>query len=97
MSKLQEMVKDREAWHGAVHGVTKSQSKNIIAFSFSNLTYPRKSPRLPQWISDEESTCNAECRRHGFEWTLGDGEGQGSLAWCSPWGCKESDRAEQLN
>ena len=25
-SKLQEMVKDREAWHAAVHGVTKSQT-----------------------------------------------------------------------
>ena len=25
LSKLQEMVKDREAWHAAVHGVTKSQ------------------------------------------------------------------------
>ena len=24
LSKLQEMVKDREAWHTAVHGVTKS-------------------------------------------------------------------------
>ena len=23
ISKLQEMVKDREAWHAAVHGVTK--------------------------------------------------------------------------
>ena len=22
----------------------------------------------------------------------GDGEGQGSLACCSPWGCRESDR-----
>ena len=25
-SKLQEMVKDGEAWHAAVHGVTKSQT-----------------------------------------------------------------------
>ena len=25
LSKLQETVKDREAWHVAVHGVTKSQ------------------------------------------------------------------------
>ena len=24
LSKLQEVVKDREAWHAAVHGVTKS-------------------------------------------------------------------------
>ena len=26
VSKLQEMVKDREAWDTAVHGVTKSQT-----------------------------------------------------------------------
>ena len=25
LSKLLETVKDREAWHAAVHGVTKSQ------------------------------------------------------------------------
>ena len=25
LSKLQETLKDREAWHAAVHGVTKSQ------------------------------------------------------------------------
>ena len=27
LSKLQEMVKDREAWHAAVHRVTKSQTR----------------------------------------------------------------------
>ena len=26
-SKLQEMVKQKEAWHAAVHGVTKSQTQ----------------------------------------------------------------------
>ena len=34
---------------------------------------------------------------HEFEQTLGDGEGQGSLACWSPWGHKESDMIEQLN
>ena len=34
---------------------------------------------------------------HEFEQTLGDGEGQGSLPCCSPWGCKESDMTERLN
>ena len=34
---------------------------------------------------------------HEFEKALGDGEGQGSLACCSPWGCKELDMTEQLN
>ena len=27
LSRLQELVKDREAWHAVVHGVTKSQTQ----------------------------------------------------------------------
>ena len=26
LSKLREMVKDREAWHAAIHGVSKSRT-----------------------------------------------------------------------
>ena len=32
-----------------------------------------------------------------FEQTPGHSEGQGSLACCSPGGCKELDRSDQLN
>ena len=34
---------------------------------------------------------------HGFGWTLGVGNGQGSLAFCSSWGHKELDTTEWLN
>ena len=34
---------------------------------------------------------------HEFEQAPGVGDGQGDLACCSPWGCKESDMTEQLN
>ena len=34
---------------------------------------------------------------HEFEQTPGDGEGQGSLVCCSPWGHKELDMTERLN
>ena len=34
---------------------------------------------------------------HKFEQILGDHEGQGGLACCSPWGNKEWHRAERLN
>ena len=32
-----------------------------------------------------------------FEQTLGNSEGQGSLAYCTPWSRKKSDITEQLN
>ena len=34
---------------------------------------------------------------HEFEWTPGVGDGQGGLACCNSWGCKESDTTERLN
>ena len=56
------------------------------------------------WRQEERGTTKDETVRwhhrlnaHGFEWTLGVGDGQGSLACCSLWGHKESDTTEQLN
>ena len=44
-----------------------------------------------------ESNINCRPYGHEFEQALGDGEGQGSLTCCSPWGRKESDMTERLN
>ena len=46
---------------------------------------------------DETVGWHRRLNGHEFEQTLGDGEGQQSLACCSPWGGKQSDMTEQLN
>ena len=49
LSKLWEMVKHREPWHAAIHGVAKSQTmteqlnNNIINFKLS----PNRNPEWP--------------------------------------------------
>ena len=56
------------------------------------------------WWQEEKGTTEDEMvgwhhwlYGHGFGWTLGVGDGQGSLACCSPWGHKELNTSEQLN
>ena len=46
---------------------------------------------------DEMVGWHHQLNGHEFEQTLGDGERQGSLVCCSPWGHKELDTTEQLN
>ena len=46
---------------------------------------------------DEMVGCHHQLNGHEFEQALGDGEGQGILTRCSPWGHKELDTTEQLN
>ena len=57
-----------------------------------------------EWRRKEKGTTEDEmvgwhlwCDEHEFEQALGVGEGQGSLACCSPWGRKESGMTEPLN
>ena len=40
---------------------------------------------------DEVVGWHHQINGNAFELTVRDSEGQGSLACCSPWGCKESD------
>ena len=46
---------------------------------------------------DEMVGWHHQLNGHDFKQTLGDREGQGSLACCSSWCHKESDRTERLN
>ena len=55
------------------------------------------------WGQEEKGTTEDEMvgwhhrlNGHGFGWTPGVGDGQGGLACCGSWGCKESDTTEQL-
>ena len=56
------------------------------------------------WEQEEKGTTEDEIvgwhhrlNGHGFGWTLGVGDGQGGLARCGSWSCKESDTTEWLN
>ena len=48
------------------------------------------SPALTGWFFTTSATREAP----EFGQTQGDNEGQGSLACCSPWGCKELDMTD---
>ena len=47
-------------------------------------------------MEDEMVGWHHRLNGHEFQQALGDGEGQGSLACCSPWGHKELDTTERL-
>ena len=46
---------------------------------------------------DEMVGCHHRLDGHEFEQALGVGDGQGSLACCSPWGHTKLDTTERLN
>ena len=52
----------------------------------------RKDWRQEEKRMTEDEMAGWHCWLNGYEFeqALGDGDGQGTLACCSPWGCKES-------
>ena len=93
LSKLWEMVKDREAWCAAIHGVTKSQTglsdwrttmgPQAFPGSILCLWLPFKMRRR-QW---HPTSVLLPLKSHGRR----------SLIGCSPWGHEELDTTELLH
>ena len=81
-----------------------SWSSNILAIWCEGPLTGKDPDAGKDWRQKEKRTSEDEMAEwhhwlngHKFEQAPGVGDGQGSLACCSPWGCKESDTTEWLN
>ena len=86
-------------------GRTDAEAEAPILWAPDAKNWLRKDPDAGKdWRREEKGTTEDEMvgwhhrlDGHEFEQAPGVGDGQGSLASCSPWGHKESDMTEQLN
>ena len=81
-----------------------SWNSNTLATWCEELTHQKKSDVGKDWTREEKGMTEDEMvgrhhwlDEHEFEQAQGGGDGQGSLACCSPWGHKELDMTEWLN
>ena len=76
LSKLQETVKDREAWHAAVHGVTKSQTRlsnwatitMVISLEKEMAAHSSTLARRIPWIEEPGRLQSMGSQRVGHDW-----------------------------
>ena len=87
-------------------GRTDAEAETPVLWPSDRKSRPiRKDPDAGKdWRQEEKGTTEDETvewhhglNGHEFEQIPGDGEGQGSLAYCSPWDCKELDTTEWLS
>ena len=87
-------------------GRTDAEPKTPILWSPNANNWLIETDSVPgkDWRQEEKRTTEDEMigwhywlNGYEFEKALGVADGTGSLVCCSPWGCKESNRTEQLN
>ena len=87
-------------------GRTDAEAETLILWPFDakNWLIRKDLDTGKDWSQEEKGTIEDEMVGwyhqldvHEFQQSMGVGARQGSLACCSPWGCKESDMTEWLN
>ena len=93
-----------QSWIFIVRADAEAETPILLAPDAKNWLIRKDPDAGKDWRWEEKVTTEDEMvgwhhrlYGHEFEQALGIGDGQGSLACCSPWGHKESDTTEWLN
>ena len=95
--------KGNQSWIFIGRTDAKADAAILWPLNVKNWLIGKDSDAGKDWRQEEKGTTDEMVGWHhwlnGHElgWTRGVGDGQGSLACCSPWGCKELDTTERLN
>ena len=96
--------KGDQPWDFFGRNDAKAESPVLWPPHEKSLLIGKDSDAMRDWGQEEKGTTEDEMAgwHHWLnecksEWTPGVGDGQGGLAWCDSWGCKELDTTERLN
>ena len=96
--------KGNQSWIVIGRTDTEAEAPILWPFDVKNSLIEKDPDAGKDWRQEEKETTEDEMvalhhqlNGHKFEQAPGVGDGQGSLACCSPWGHKEPDTTEQLN
>ena len=95
--------KGDQSWVFTGRTDTEAETPILWPLHVKSWLFGKDSDAGRDWGQEEKGTTEGEMAGwhhrldgHEFGWTPGVGDGQGGLACCGSWGCKQSDTTEQL-